>query len=103
MNFHRIIFILEWTEHEIDAFTKALHKFSNNWPQIAEYVHRSEQSCRAFYQKHRKNNGLIDDEDNASISGSEDRSRRITQSRRIDESTFKKQQKFPFHFFHQYR
>ena len=53
---------IEWTEHEIDAFTKALHKFGNNWSQIAEYVHRSEQSCRAFYQKNRKKNGLIDDE-----------------------------------------
>jgi hypothetical protein len=80
----------EWTEHEIDAFTEALHKFKNDWRQIAEYVHRSEQSCRAFYQKHRKKNGLIDDidEDNASRSGSEDTSHRLIKSRenqQIDE------------------
>jgi hypothetical protein len=53
---------LEWTENEIQAFTEALDKFNDNWKQIAEYVHRSEQSCRAFYQKYRKKNGLIDDE-----------------------------------------
>ncbi|CAF0787976.1 unnamed protein product [Rotaria sordida] len=72
----------EWTEHEIDAFTEAFHKFRDDWAQIAQYVHRSEQSCRIFYQKYRKKNGLADDEhnieeDNASISGSEDTSRRL--------------------------
>ncbi|CAF0926148.1 unnamed protein product [Adineta ricciae] len=80
----------EWTENEIDAFTKALHKFNDNWSQIAAYVQRSEQSCRAFYQKHRKTNGLVEDEQNidedtVSISGSEDRSRRLNQSRRRNE------------------
>jgi hypothetical protein len=56
------LIFLEWTENEIQAFTEALDKFNDNWKQIAEYVHRSEQSCRAFYQKYRKQNGLIDDE-----------------------------------------
>ena len=56
------VLFLEWTENEIQAFTEALDKFNNNWKQIAEYVQRSEQSCRAFYQKYRKKNGLIDDE-----------------------------------------
>ena len=56
-------FILEvWNETEIDAFTQALDKFNHDWTQIAEYVRRSEQSCRAFYQKHRKKNGTLDDE-----------------------------------------
>ncbi len=59
-----IFFVIEidWTENEIHAFTEALEKFNDDWTQIAEYVHRSEQSCRAFYQKYRKKNGLIDDE-----------------------------------------
>ncbi len=52
----------EWTENEIHAFTEALEKFNDDWTQIAEYVHRSEQSCRIFYQKYRTKNGLIDDE-----------------------------------------
>ncbi len=61
--FYLVLFVfLEWTENEIQAFTEALDKFNDNWKQIAEYVHRSEQSCRAFYQKYRKKNGLIDDE-----------------------------------------
>ena len=52
----------EWTENEIHAFAEAIEKFHGDWTQIAEYVHRSEQSCRTFYQKYRKKNGLVDDE-----------------------------------------
>lgn len=102
---------IEWTENEIHAFTEALAKFNDDWAQIANYVRRSEQSCRVFYQKYRKRNSLIEDErvstptetknnrndslpdqnideDNGSISGSEDAERRATdpvKSREIDE------------------
>ena len=83
---------IEWKENEIHAFTEALEKFNDDWTQIAKYVHRSEQSCRAFYQKYRKKNVLPEDErideDNGSISGSEDIDRRVTipvKSREIDE------------------
>ncbi|CAF3900416.1 unnamed protein product, partial [Rotaria magnacalcarata] len=86
----------EWTEHEINAFTEAYQKFPNDWLHIAEYIRRSEQSCRAFYQKYRERFGIVDDEqnieeDNGSISGSEDTSRRLITSvksrvnERIDE------------------
>jgi hypothetical protein len=54
--------IIEWTENEIAAFTEAHNKFNDDWRRIAEYVHRSEQSCRAFYLRYRKKNGLNDDE-----------------------------------------
>jgi hypothetical protein len=64
----------EWTENEIHAFAEALEKFHDDWTQIAEYVHRSEQSCRAFYQKYRKKNGLVDDEH---VTVSSNRKRRI--------------------------
>jgi hypothetical protein len=94
---------IEWTENEIDAFTEALHKFKNDWRKIAEYVHRSEQSCRAFYQNHRKKNNLIDDidEDNASRSGSEDTSHRLIKPRenqQIDEGKKRKQLFIFFNF-----
>ena len=59
---------IEWTENDIDAFTEALHKFSDDWPQIAHYVRRTEQSCRAFYLKHRKQNGLAEDEQVSALS-----------------------------------
>lgn len=83
---------IEWKESEIHAFTEAVEKFNDDWTQIAKHVHRSEQSCRAFYQKYIKKNGLAEDErideDNGSISGSEDIDRRVTipvKSREIDE------------------
>ncbi len=60
--------IKEWTENEIHAFAEALEKFHDDWTQIAEYVHRSEQSCRAFYRKYQKKNGLVDDEHVTTIS-----------------------------------
>lgn len=64
--FYILLFILfndtEWTDNDIDAFTEAFQKYPGDWAQIAAYVRRSEQSCRAFYQKYRKANGLIDDE-----------------------------------------
>ncbi|CAF0840416.1 unnamed protein product [Adineta ricciae] len=65
----------KWTEAEAEAFTQALDKFNHDWTQIAEYVHRSEESCRAFYLKQCKTTSPIDDpnndDDNGSISGSE--------------------------------
>ncbi len=55
-------FAEEWNEAEIHAFTEALDKFNHDWTQIAEYVHRSEESCRAFYyKKQRKNISPSDD------------------------------------------
>lgn len=53
---------IEWTDNDIHVFTEALEKFPDDWTQIANYVRRSEQSCRAFYQQYRKKNGLVDDE-----------------------------------------
>ena len=53
---------IEWTENDIQTFTEALEKFNDDWTQIANYVQRSEQSCRAFYQKYRQKRGLVDDE-----------------------------------------
>ncbi len=57
-----ICFLEEWNETEIHAFEQALEKFNHDWTQIAEYVHRSEESCRAFYiKKQRKNISPSDD------------------------------------------
>lgn len=53
---------IEWTENDIQAFTEALDKFNDDWAQIANYVQRSEQTCRAFYQKYRQKPSLVDDE-----------------------------------------
>lgn len=53
---------IEWADNDIHVFTEALEKFPDDWTQIANYVRRSEQSCRAFYQQYRKKNGLVDDE-----------------------------------------
>ncbi len=50
------IFLEQWNETEIHAFTQALDKFNHDWTQIAEYVHRSEESCRAFYIKQQRKN-----------------------------------------------
>ena len=44
----------DWTPAEIEAFMKAVEKFNGNWRQIAEYVQRTEQSCRTFYKKQQK-------------------------------------------------
>lgn len=44
----------DWTPTEIEAFMKAVEKFNGNWRQIAEYVQRTEQSCRTFYKKQQK-------------------------------------------------
>ena len=52
----------EWTNDDIRTFDEALEKFGDNWSQISEYVHRTEQSCRTFYLKNRKNNEQINDE-----------------------------------------
>ena len=46
-NFGSFVFFLiiqiEWTENDIHTFTEALEKFHDDWTQIANYVHRSEQ------------------------------------------------------------
>ncbi len=54
--FFFLIFLEQWNETEIHAFTQALDKFNHDWTQIAEYVHRSEESCRAFYIKQQRKN-----------------------------------------------
>ena len=39
----------EWKDVGVDTFVQAVDKFNHDWTQIAEYFHRSEESCRAFY------------------------------------------------------
>jgi hypothetical protein len=54
---NRILFSLEeWSEAEIHALTQAVEKYNHDWPRVAECVHRSEESCRAFYLKRQRKN-----------------------------------------------
>jgi hypothetical protein len=57
-----LFFVLEeWKDIGVDTFVQAVEKFNHDWTQIAEYFHRSEESCRAFYLKQRKNISPSDD------------------------------------------
>jgi protein associated with RNAse G/E len=53
---YKIYSLEEWSEVEIHTFTQALEKYHHDWTRIAECVHRSEESCRAFYLKRQRKN-----------------------------------------------
>jgi hypothetical protein len=55
------LFLEEWKDIGVDTFLQAVDKFNNDWTQIAELFHRSEESCRAFYLKQRKDISPNDD------------------------------------------
>ena len=53
---NRIYSLEEWSEADIHALTEAVEKYHHDWARVAECVHRSEESCRAFYLKQQRKN-----------------------------------------------